>query len=197
VQNSLAQKDDLLKLVWFSQNIDFNRGLEKILPVLDGFASEIELTLIGNLRSGFNHQQINHRKYIRVKEPLPQKMLHLSLDHYDIGLALEDGTEDENRNICLTNKIWAYVQAGLYIIASGTPAQVQFAAGYPDQVMVLPNDESGYKQIIGSLILQKKQIRIGKPGRFTAAKAISWEQESEKLLTIWAALIGHPVPIIN
>ncbi len=48
------------------------------------------------------------------------------MSDFDIGLAIEDPTADENRNICLTNKIWSYFQAGLYIVATNTLAQQQF-----------------------------------------------------------------------
>jgi hypothetical protein len=41
---------------------------------------------------------------------------------YDIGLALEQ-TVSENRDICLTNKIFVYLLAGVAIIATGTRGQ--------------------------------------------------------------------------
>jgi hypothetical protein len=46
--------------------------------------------------------------------------------NYDLGLSLEI-TEPQNRAICLTNKIFTYLLAGIPVLLSHTPAQSQLA----------------------------------------------------------------------
>lgn len=52
------------------------------------------------------------------------------LADYDEGLAIEVESNDYNRQICLTNKIFSYLQSGLYILATNTPAQEQFMTSH-------------------------------------------------------------------
>ena len=108
-----------LRLVWFSQNISAGRGLEYILPPLKKFVGTIELHLFGNLDGAFYEAHLKPMKNVFIHEPLPQKKLHNNLSNYDVGLALEIAT-DRNRDICLTNKLLAYFQAGLFVFASDT-----------------------------------------------------------------------------
>ncbi|UBF28986.1 hypothetical protein K9N68_14780 [Kovacikia minuta CCNUW1] len=55
----------------------------------------------------------------------PDEMVRLAACH-DIGLSLEL-TEPFNRAICLTNKIFAYLLAGVPVLLSKTPAQAELS----------------------------------------------------------------------
>ncbi len=186
---------DQLKLVWFSQNIDYGRGLEKILPVLDFFAAEIELTLIGNLRDRFNQLEVLNRPYIKTIEALPQVELHQKLSDFDIGLAIEDAAADENRTICLTNKIWGYFQAGLYILATDTPAQQHFIEEFQEHGCISSLNEEALKKAIQEIINQMAVIKQNRSYRFNAAKFFSWEQESVKLKNTWQLIFDYTIPV--
>ena len=173
-----------IKLVWFSQNIDYGRGLEIILPVLDCYSDEIELTLIGNLRLGFKQNEIISRNYIKFIKALPQIELHQKLSCYDIGLAIEDVESDENRSICLTNKIWAYLQSGLYIIAINTKAQSDFIKRFSFHGILVNKEESDIKACLEKIICEIETIRSQKNKRFLLAKANSWDNEQVKFINI-------------
>ncbi|RYG07279.1 MAG: hypothetical protein EOO07_27695, partial [Chitinophagaceae bacterium] len=114
-----------LKLVWFSQHIAFGRGLEHILPLLPAFEREIEFHLYGELDPVFYNVYLKDLENVKVNLPVTQKELHHNLSYYDVGLALELPV-DVNRDLCITNKLLAYCQAGLYVWATPTSAQVEF-----------------------------------------------------------------------
>ena len=178
-----------VKFVWFSQNIAQGRGLELIIPELAKFKDKIELTLIGNLYSDFYDDFLkNYEEFIRIIPPLPQKELNLKLSEFDIGLAIEPG-KDFNNMIALSNKIWAYFQAGLYIFATKTKAQALFIQEHGEHgILALPEINDLNRKIV--TILQKiDQIRHLKKQRFEAAKDFSWEKESEKLTEIWNSIL--------
>ncbi|UAY50679.1 glycosyltransferase family protein [Ferruginibacter albus] len=181
--------DDKIKFVWFSQFIDYGRGLEKVLPTLDDFANDIELTLIGSKREEFFNKEVNSRMYINHIASLSQADLNKELCRHDIGLAIEDSAADLNRNICLTNKIWAYLQAGLFIIASDTEAQQLFMEEHNMHGVVVRLNKNDLSSNIKNIIADKQSIQSNKQDRFKEAKNYSWENESTLLKTNWQSIL--------
>lgn len=190
IHNSFSLKEfqhksinsDKVKFVWFSQNISKGRGIEELLKAINPYSDQVELHLIGNLSQKFaQHHLRDYLNFIKIHPPTSQVELNLSLAQYDIGLALEINSEDHNRQICLTNKIWAYFQSGLYIYASNTPAQKQFLKDHNKNGIVIKINESEMKKAIEDILVNIKQIRKHKKERFQNALNYSWEKEFIKL----------------
>ncbi|WP_162426431.1 glycosyltransferase family protein [Pontibacter pudoricolor] len=177
--------NEKVNLVWFSQNINFGRGLELLLPALDIFSYKVNLTLIGNLNPEFAETYLTGRNYVVIKAPLSQKDLHQMLSDYDIGLALEISTTDLNKDIALSNKIFAYKQAGLYILATDTKAQLAFMASYKDDGIVTEQNVQALVTIIEFILGNIESIRASKQKRFDQARGIAFETEAQKLVTLW------------
>jgi len=181
---------DKLKFVWFSQNIAAGRGLELILPALEKFKDKIQLTLIGNLYNDFHtNSLIKYSDFIEILKPMPQKELNLKLAEFDVGLAIELVSADQNRDICLTNKIFAYAQSGLYILATDTLAQKQFIVEHQQTGTTCGQSTEAMQLQIEQLINNKNLIRKEKKQRFGYAKKLAWENESKKLVDIWNQLL--------
>jgi glycosyltransferase involved in cell wall biosynthesis len=197
INNSFPRTDFLLpeaageklQIVWFSQFVDYGRGLEKILPVLDEFRGQIQLTLIGSARAGFVAAEVAGREYVRCIGAMAEKELHEALRNYDLGLALEDGTADLNRDLCLTNKIWSYLLAGLYILASDTSAQRRFMDEHPGHGACVPLTADRLRPLLAKLAGDKSTIRADAPLRFAQASTVAWESESAKLTTLWNLIL--------
>jgi hypothetical protein len=177
-----------MKLVWFSQNIDRGRGLEEMIPCLEEFASDVELTLIGDPKEPFCHDVVEGRDFIKIIRPVDQQELHRIVGYADIGLALETG-KDINRKLTLTNKVWAYYQAGLFVLAFDTPAQSEFLTHYPDHGRITALDRKSITEALGLLLRRLPEIRSQKQLRFTHAKQSGWEQESLKLWAVWNRIL--------
>lgn len=186
-----VNKSPKLQLVWFSQFIDYGRGLEKILPVLDTKSSELQLTLIGNLRQHFFTKELSSRQYITCIDSMPQKQLHLQLAKYDVGLAIEDAGSDVNRDICLTNKIWAYFQTGLYILASDTTAQKQFIRENGGHGVTTSLFEVEFDLHLQELLMSKNEICLLQSTRYNYALKHAWEIESNKVLNLYNKILNN------
>jgi len=184
-----APAGEKLQIVWFSQFIDYERGLEKVLPSLDRFRDQVALTLIGSPREGFFDKEIRNREYISCPGPLSQADLHRSLGAFDIGLALEDGTVDLNRNLCLTNKIWSYYLAGLYIVATETEAQRLFLQDRPRHGICTSLSGELFAATIAALLAQKESVCAGRKERQSAASKEGWERESILLEKKWTEVL--------
>jgi glycosyltransferase involved in cell wall biosynthesis len=173
-----------LKLVWFSQNISFGRGLDQLITVIKCNPG-IVLHLFGNCNESFRSQWLFGSDNIYLHSSLPQSELHWLLAKYVVGLSLEENENNLNRNLCLTNKILAYYQSGLYILASKTKAQERFIKENPDHGMLTSLSSGDLIQTIQKLVEQKESLRKLSPERYENAKEYGWEKESAKLVEIW------------
>jgi len=180
---------DKLQLVWFSQNIDINRGLEYIIPIIKKYSQFVELHLIGNLSQKFEDIIKNYKEVLIHHSPISQYALHQKLSEFDIGIAVEDNKTDSNRNLCLTNKIISYYQAGLYILASDTIAQREFLHSRTIHGKCFKNAlefEIELKSLFENLV----SVRNEKKSRFELASKENWENESTRLSSTWSNLLN-------
>ncbi|MCW3789199.1 hypothetical protein [Plebeiibacterium sediminum] len=205
----INESTNQLKLIWFSQTISFGRGLEQLFEALSQIEQsnnqQIVLTLIGNLDPVFDQQIIqpllknfaNHlinkssnQLTINYIPPLSQPALHAELANHDIGLALEFNSTDLNRQLCLTNKIIAYAQAGLFILATDTEAQKIFLKINPSLGKITEQSSCKLKSTIKYLLNNKEDIYQTIIQRFNSSKSLCWENECQKLKFIWKEIIN-------
>jgi hypothetical protein len=175
-------------LIWFSQFISRGRGLEILLSEWKELEKDFELTLIGSVDQTFREAFGNG---IQIMNPLPQIKLHELIGKYDVGLALDLSSRDLNRDLALTNKILAYYQAGLYILATDTAAQKEFLQKHPASGMLFSqNDRGSFLTSLQRIRESITEIRSGSLKRYENASADSWENESRKLKTVWEASLN-------
>jgi glycosyltransferase involved in cell wall biosynthesis len=175
---------DSLQLVWFSQFIDKRRGLEPILAATKALYPMVELHLIGNVKEPFFQEHVSGIHGVVYHPPLPQKELHLMLSTFDVGLALEPG-RDENNQLALSNKLLAYAQAGLFIVASHTKAQDLFLQ---ESRLAYVQTDLEEKQLVKALLQlyeKKDAIRQHRAEQFAAGRQYDWEIISRDLIATW------------
>jgi glycosyltransferase involved in cell wall biosynthesis len=100
-------------------------------------------------------------------------------------LALEVKTP-LNRNICLTNKIFTYLQSGLAVIASDTMAQKAFMEQYPGIGRIY---EGGNIQSLSGVISafnQNRELHLEARQNALALgrEQLNWQQESKKFIQL-------------
>ena len=181
-----------LKLVWFSQNISYGRGLEELIPAMQQ-NPDIELHLIGKMDADFEASFLPAKNVI-VHSALPQQELHKFLNYFDVGLALETSEKLYNRELTLTNKLLAYLQAGLMVLATDTLEQKNFLHSKPG--LLIKEDFSDFQEKLGRLKADVQQLRNEKLSRFKAASQLCWEQVSEGLLANWNS-VNVPMVLKN
>lgn len=117
-----------LKAYWFSQTIGFDRGLQPFLQAMARTRSLVTLDIRGGNQWGGGDRLMVLARELGVADRVsilpkaaPGQMVTLAAA-YDVGLSLETDVS-ENRRICLTNKIFTYLLAGIPTVMSDTPAQ--------------------------------------------------------------------------
>ena len=177
-------KNDKLKLVWFSQNVTHGRGLEKLIPIVNELAENVELHLIGDLTATNRDTLIPNENGIVIHSPVSQLQLHKMLAEFDVGLAF-DPAINKNRELAITNKIIAYAQSGLFILATLTEGQRQFLENSELKYFLVDYQEYQIKNAILDLISKKKSRKFQKQEQFINGNKYSWEQLSKPLELMW------------
>lgn len=167
-----------LKVFWFSQTIGLDRGLNDFLDSLKLLLDiPISLSLLGHCTDDIQQyissffSEGNHT--VQLFEPCAEdELIEISSSHH-IGLALERA-EPENRNLCLTNKIFTYLLAGNAILASNTLAQRDFMKCYPE---VGATYQIGNNQGMASMI----RFWWNNPQALNNCRKSSWDLAYERL----------------
>ena len=181
-----------LKLFWFSQTIGTDRGIETIIEAMSLTSKKSELHLLGNYSSESKSiilelakkHHVNN-KTIYFYEPLPADEIFEFAAQFDIGMSTETSST-LNRDICLTNKIFTYIQSGLAVIASDTQAQAFFFKEYPDTgKMYKKNDVSSLTNCINQWAEDPADLyRIRQKNYLLGQTTLNWEIESKKFIQV-------------
>jgi hypothetical protein len=176
--------NDIIKIVWFSQNIDKNRGLEFVISNLKRYVGKIELHLIGNLNKEFFEKYIKNNEFIVIHKPLLQIDLHSILSEFDIGLA-SDIPIDLNRDLAISNKIISYVQSGLFLLATKTNGHNYFFNTFKLAGAQYDLSSNSFDLTMNSIFENIHSIRDKRQERISAALKYQWSILSKSLLKVW------------
>lgn len=178
-------------LYWFSQTIGPGRGLESILQAMGKMQTPVRLHLRGNPAPGYAEKLQQLARQIGVADRIhllnsapPTKMAQLAACH-DIGLSLEPG-RDANNRICLGNKIFTYLLAGLPILMSRTPAQEEFSQYLGDAALLVDvNEPERIAQTLDKWLSNPAQVQCARATAWELAqKRYNWDVEQAKFLSV-------------
>jgi glycosyltransferase involved in cell wall biosynthesis len=180
-----------LMLFWFSQYIGKKRGLETILQAMSKFKkNEISLTLLGTVSNEMRDYFQNYISVLQLSteqliflDPVDESTIPEIASRHHIGICSEVA-HIQNRDLCLTNKLFMYMLSGNALLLSNTKAQQSFLNEYPDIGML-------FEQESANSVAKSLQFYIDHPDvlnqhRFNAlqlAKSkLNWGIESVKWL---------------
>ena len=178
---------ELLTFFWFSQVIGPNRGLEIIVDALNLLDFPVTLSLLGTIREKdfLDNLLMNAKSHVQItllSPVMPEEVFKIA-GTYDIGLAAEI-PYCENRDLCLTNKIFTYLMAGNCLLASDTTAQKWFLAKYPSiGLLYQHNDPADLARKISFLNNDRAYLQECKKNALQLSQHyLNWEIEEIKLL---------------
>ncbi len=173
-----AAAEGPLRAYWFSQTIGPDRGLQAFIDAMARARHPVTLDIRGSNRWGHGdtllalarERGIADRVRLLATAP-PEDMVRLAAE-YDLGLSLETDVS-ENRRVCLTNKIFTYLLAGVPVLLSDTPAQRALAPllGRAARLVSLA-DPAAMAAALDGL--------TGAPGAVAAARADAWRLGRER-----------------
>jgi hypothetical protein len=179
-----------IKIFWFSQTTGANRGIEDIAKALKLLNPEnFELHLLGYINNEAKKEFIDSVLFginnIFFYDPIPPDDIINFASQFDIGLASENNTP-LNRDICLTNKLFTYLHAGLTIITSDTTAQKYFMEENPGVGKVYhKNDPSSLAAILTAYQADRNLLfNTCEASLNLGNEKLNWENESIKFLLL-------------
>jgi glycosyltransferase involved in cell wall biosynthesis len=183
--------DGPLRLYWFSQTIALGRGLEDVVQAMGQLKGcNIELHVRGRWAPGHDtllfelaaSSGVRPRQVVAHEPGVPDQMACMAAE-CDVGLALEQPAS-QNRQICLTNKIFTYLLAGNAVIATATRGQ---------QLIMETIGDAGFSYEPGDVNALARGLRLWYENRNILQKArqeswdwgtrrFNWDLEKKKLV---------------
>ena len=179
-------------LHWFSQTIGPGRGLEDALAALPLLPDDVVLSLRGLwapgyeavLRAEADRLGVGHR--LRALPPCPPDEVVRRAAAHDVGLALEVA-ETLNRDLCVTNKLFTYLLAGLPFVATDTTGQRGVCETLPAATRLYPaGDPGAFAEAVCSLLdAPDARDAAEEAGR----EQFNWNVEAERFLEVVARVL--------
>lgn len=185
--------DGARSLYWFSQTIGPDRGLQDALQALPHLPEDVVLSLRGQWASGYEPKfreqarELGVHNRVRHLDLVPPEELIVRTAEHDVGLALEHPV-CKNRRICVTNKLFTYLLAGIPFVATETPGQKRIVQDLPDAAReYVPGDVKGFAASVEALL----NISCAGQAALGAAKErYSWDVEKKTFLTVAAQTLN-------
>lgn len=176
------------KAYWFSQTIGLDRGLQPFLQAMARTRSLVTLDIRGGNQWGGGDRLMALARELGIADRVsilpkasPDQMVTLAAP-YDVGLSLETDVS-ENRRICLTNKIFTYLLAGIPAVMSDTPAQRALA---PDlgaaAVVVSLSDPAAIAAALDELAVASRLAEAKRTAWRLGRERYNWDVEKDILL---------------
>ncbi|MDX2039961.1 MAG: glycosyltransferase [Acidobacteriota bacterium] len=167
---------EALRLYWFSQTIGPQRGLEDVIQAAGLADIAVELHLRGNPVAGYleslQRLAADTAPGLRLihHEPINPDAMVESCRGYDVGLALEQA-HVFNRAVCLTNKAFTYMLAGLAVVFTDTPGQRPLALDLGNAALLYqPGDVAALAAGLKRWAENKELLRAAKVAAWESAK---------------------------
>jgi len=170
-------------LVWFSQTIGPNRGIEQFLLALHKLYIPVNIHFIGNCTNEFKNELLGivqgtpHQ--IEVHTLLTHDELMDSLQKFEIGLALELDFP-LNRKYTVSNKILTYLQLNLHVFASSTDGQIELQGNFKNQITYI--NLANQKDISDKVTQLLNQRAYSLNGLFP--EEYSWECQQKEISSL-------------
>jgi len=171
--DSIASPHSPARFYWFSQTIGPGRGLESAVRTLALLKHPAALSLRGTLVNDAYARNLTElaraagfHGAIQFLPPAPSaEMARLASEH-DIGLAIEPATP-LNRQLCLANKLYTYLLAGIPTVCTPTRAHLAIARDLGDAALVINLTEPAQAAAVLDAFLQDRP-------RYASARRHAW-----------------------
>ncbi len=176
-EKQATEKSSMLRAYWFSQTIGLDRGLQAFMQAMAIARSVVSLDIRGSDRWGHGQTLMTMARDLGIADRItllpvapPEQMARLAAA-YDLGLSLETESS-ESRRLCLTNKIFTYLLAGIPVMMSDTPAQSVLASNLERAAAVV--------SLAKPRAIAETLDRLAMPAALAEAKSAAWRLGRER-----------------
>ena len=188
IEFSLRKKiNGVPKIIWFSRTVGKGRGVEKTIEAISNLDAPVEFHLLGDTTDAYKGEiekifPYNRGHKLIFHSFIPHNKLLAFLSEFDIGMAVEE-LEVDNKQLTVSNKLFQYLQAGLFIVATKTKGQMEVASLFPGSVTGV--EISRNQEWTDALSLFINGGEFDQQERMEKFNALfSWEAQEKKLLSL-------------
>ncbi|ARV16501.1 glycosyltransferase [Polaribacter sp. SA4-12] len=180
---SFPFKTEGKKIIIYQGAVNIGRGLELMIDTME-FLDNCILVIIGNgdLYEDLTQKVKNNNK-IHFLGKISPKELHKLTPLANLGLSIEEDL-GLNYRFALPNKIFDYVQAEIPILVSDLPEMKQVVQNYKVGEIVKKRNSKELALQIEKILKKDFSTELK-----SAKKELIWENQEEKLLTIFNNLM--------
>jgi hypothetical protein len=174
---------------WFSQTVGPDRGLETAVSTLGQMATPAELHLRGAVTPGYAAALQARATAAGLQRPIrflplgdPDEMVRMAAGA-DMGLSLEL-PRPLNRDLCLTNKVFVYLLAGLPQLLSATTAQLALAGEFGEAAIAChPSDPAETARRLDGYFAQPERVAAARRAAWALARRrYCWDVEKSRVV---------------
>jgi len=183
------------RLYWFSQTIGPGRGLEAMVAILARMRTPVLLQLRGFVSESYKASLTAVAKRATLARPIeflspgaPSEMARLAAGAH-LGLSIEESAP-LNRDLCLTNKIFAYLLAGIPQLLTPTSAQRALAPELGQAARLIdPYSSEQCAAQLDDFISNSAALVAARNSAWQLGQTrFNWEHEQRKLLAAMRTL---------
>ena len=186
-----------LKIIWFSQVVGLDRGLEEFLRGMQRAPNvPIQLNVLGLcseiVKQSLLESTTSELHQITLHAPMAESALFKFIAEHEIGLALEPGFS-ENNKLARSNKLYSYALSGCHSFISKTPAQEHFLKEFPDagQLIDLNRPDSIAESLRSALENRDELLQNRQRAWQLGDTVLNWEKESKVLVGFVHQYLRH------
>ena len=176
-------------LYWFSQTIGPDRGLECAVRAVALAQTRPHLYLRGTPASGFPGRLLDLARSagagdrVHLLPPEEPDRMEMLAAAYDVGLVAETG-HTPSRRLCLTNKLFSFLLAGIPPLLSDTPAHCRFAAEAGMTDFIYPREApAALAGLLDTLLADTTRLAVSRDQAWRLGQErYNWERERSKLI---------------
>lgn len=180
------------KLVIYSGAITFGRGLENVIASL-AYMPRCHFVMLGYGHEDYKRwlrdlaQKHSVEDRVTFWGPVAANNVIAYVSGADLGVAPILNTS-LSYYLCLPNKLFEYIAAGIPVAASNFPELRKIVLGHQLGEVFDPEDPRDIARAIDFILSDPERYRRMKENARRTAQTYNWENESRKLLKIYAEL---------
>jgi glycosyltransferase involved in cell wall biosynthesis len=185
-----------VRIALYQGNVQPNRGLDKLIQAASFLERDIVIVIMGKgvgatqaqLEALVAHEGVSDR--VKILPPVPYAELLDWSASADIGLIIYQPDNSPNVQMCLPNKLFEYLMAGLPVLASPLDAVVDIIRTYEvGQVAssLVPKDIG---EAINEMLRDPIAYTHMRSNALEAAKCdLCWEKERQNLIGLYQSIL--------
>lgn len=191
-----------LRVHWFGQTVGLDRGLDDVARATGLLRRPAELHVVGRAHDDVQRAlramagPAAARVFFQPRVP-PQELMDV-VGRFDVGAACER-PDHPSYGVTLTNKIFAYLAAGLAIAATDTPGQRELLDDCPGAGTLYPVGEpAALAHVLDRWASDRDALVDAQEAAWQAARSrYSWDAVRRRFLERVEALAGSPAQALR